>query len=44
MVALPAYRINAGLQSGLDNYTVANLLAANVPEIITAKALQLTSL
>jgi len=35
MVALPAYRINAGLQSGLDNYTVANLLAANVPEIIT---------
>lgn len=35
MVALPAYNKGAALQSGLDNYTVANLLAANVPESIT---------
>lgn len=35
MVALPAYTKGADLQSGLDNYTVANLLAANIPEVIT---------
>lgn len=35
MVNLPAYNKGAALQSGLDNYTVSNLLAANVPETIT---------
>lgn len=35
MVNLPSYNKDSRLQSGLDNYTVSNLLAANVPEIIT---------
>lgn len=35
MAKLPAYNNGAPLQSGLDNFTVANLLAANVPEYIT---------
>lgn len=35
MVALPAYREGAGLlQSCLNNYTLSNLLAANVPEFM----------
>lgn len=34
MAKLPAYNKD-GLQQGLDSYTVANLLAANVPELIT---------
>ena len=35
MAVLPAYREDRELQSGLNNYTVANLLAANVPEVMT---------
>ncbi len=36
MAILPAYQTQNGpLQSGLGNYTVSNLLAANVAEIIT---------
>ncbi len=32
MVTLPAYSPDAPFQSGLDNFTVSKLLAANVPE------------
>lgn len=35
MATLTSYRAGADLQSGLDTYTVANVLAANVPETIT---------
>lgn len=35
MSILPAYRLNYDLQSGLDNYTLTKLLAANVPETFT---------
>jgi hypothetical protein len=35
MAKLPAYRDGVELQSGLGNYTIANLLAANVPEVMT---------
>jgi hypothetical protein len=35
MTILPAYRLGQPLQSGLGNYTLSNLLAANVPETLT---------
>lgn len=35
MAILPAYNSAATLQSGLGNYTLAKLLAANVPEVFT---------
>lgn len=35
MVALPSYNTHGPLQTGIGNYTVSNLLAANVPETIT---------
>lgn len=35
MANLPAYRDGAELQSCLNNYTLAKLLAANVPELFT---------
>ncbi len=35
MSLLPAYNKDEALQSGVGNYTVSNLLAANVPEFVT---------
>lgn len=35
MVALPSYNIHGLLQTGIGNYTVSNVLAANTPETIT---------
>lgn len=35
MAKLPTYNTQGGLQTGLGNYTLAKLLAANVPEVFT---------